>query len=92
MKKLLAITSVLICCMGNEYPAKASISEANRLIKEGNSYSRRAIEFASSGDRSTGCRWFKKAGDNYASAFAIFPAPSILNLLEKHNSTYEKHC
>jgi len=23
MKKLLAITSALICCMGNEYPAKA---------------------------------------------------------------------
>ena len=25
MKKLLAITSALICCMGNEYPAKAEI-------------------------------------------------------------------
>ena len=27
MKKLLAITSVLICCMGNDYPVKASVSE-----------------------------------------------------------------
>ena len=92
MKRFLAITASLICCMGNEMPAKASINKATEMISNANYKFSRAVQVMKSGDRSTACRWFKDGLDGYAQAYVFYPDQKIMDQFVNHNRIYEKHC
>jgi hypothetical protein len=92
MKKFLAITSAIICCMGNEYPAKAGITEATQFVDNGLAKLSVTMEYIEQGDLDKACRWFIKAEQDFIKSYKAFPHSVTKEILEKAKQSINKNC
>jgi hypothetical protein len=92
MKKLLAIASALICCVGNDYPAKADPYTAQRLLERGNARLDTAIRYAKSGNHYAACNEFRRGVKLFDQAYDEFVSPYTQVAMVKARSVYDQHC
>lgn len=94
MKRIIAIAATLVCCMGNEMPARANsdLNTFTKFAQEGSQLIIQGSELIKVGNTSSGCARLGKGADQLAKANAFYPDQRTLDAYYSAKATFRMYC